>query len=82
MYALYFVIFESYLHTAGLLFDCKAKPVTACVGIAACKLFGSAELWNTGTLCLPSAFTWFSNTSYAGKEKISYTDKYMICLNI
>lgn len=51
-----------YLHAVGLLFDCKARPVTACVGLAAFKLFGSAVLWKTGTLCRPSAFTWFTNS--------------------
>ena len=46
-----------YLHSVALFFDCKARPVTLCVGLAAFKLFGSGVLWKTGTLCRPSALT-------------------------
>ena len=64
-----------HLHPVGLLLDCKARPVTACVGLADFKLFGGAVLWKMGTLCRPSAFTWFSNSGDAQKEIKKYTDK-------
>ena len=48
---------QCYLHSVALFFDCKARPVTLCVGLAAFKLFGSGVLWKTGTLCRPSALT-------------------------